>query len=512
MDKIEVVGAVVGAAKSTFTSHRVDIVTHPVPGDGPKPIHSFNPLAPNERSAGRPTPSNLPATPANRDRRDRSVRRLRTLSLPALGVAAGLLAVLFSLTTSRADVQRPALVEVWSATMTVGVDGSSPGDLDIAFSDHGYDPVKEAQPLGRISEGNFKLNGVDYAISRLAYWVRSGGATTPYHQQLGIHTGNELPTGTVFELDGVPFSVTPESRYFGTTPGRHEWDNPDLNWSNGDEVTVRLLVPVINAEIVDALGFHDGSNAFRVRVRFSKELLNNAGEVAQAFDAEMVGGTVTEARRVGRAGTEAEDWDIYVQPSGNGDVTIGLRTGQQCHLPVQLCSKDVLRIGKWQHEVRGGTWIQEWTDTTIPLLTQGVTATVVDAPSRHDGSGMFEVRVGFDAELFNSYLKVMRAFEGTTGGTVVRTRPTVRRDGTQDGTLWDITIRPDGSSDVTLALKTGGPCQAMGQPCSKDRKWITDARDFPLTILADQGETTGIRASAHSSHSSPSWTPRAGTP
>ena len=509
MDKKEVVGAVVGAAKSTFTWHRVDIVTHPVPGDGPKPIHSFNPLVPSERSAGRPTPSNLPATPANTDRRDRSVRRLRTLSLPALGVAAGLLAVLFSLTNSRADVKKPTLVEIWSATMTVGVDVSSPGDLDIAFADHGYDPVRETQPLGRISERNFNLNGVDYAISRLAYWIRSGGATAPYHQQLNIHMGNELPTGTVFELDGARFSVTPESRYFGTMPGRHEWDNPGLNWSNGDEVTVRVLVPVINAEVVDAIGFHDGSSAFRVRVRFSKELLNNAWEVAQAFEAKTVGGTVTEARRVAEAGTEGEDWDIYVQPDGSGDVTIGLRTGQECHLPVQLCSKDILRIGKWRQEVRGGTWIQEWTETTIPLLTQGVTATVVDAPHRHDGSGIFDVRVRFDAELFNSYLQVMRAFEGTTGGTVVRTRPAVRRDGTQDGTLWDITVRPDGSSDVTLTLKTGGPCQAMGQPCSKDWKWITDARGFPLTISAGQGGTNGIRASARSS---PSWTPRADTP
>ena len=113
-------------------------------------------------------------------------------------------------------------------------------------------------------------------------------------------------------------------------------------------------------------------------------------------------------------------------------------------------------------EVRSGTWVQAWTDTTIPLLAQGVTATLVEAPNRHDGSNMFNVRVRFDAELFNSYLKVMRAFEGTTGGTVVRTRPVVRRDGTQDGTLWNITVRPDGSGNVTLALKTGGRAGIWG--------------------------------------------------
>ena len=508
MDKKEVVGAVVSAANSTSTRHRVDIVTHPVPGDGPEPIHSFNPLAPSEQPAGRPTPSDLPATPANRDRRDRPVRRLRTLSLPALGVAVGLLAVFLSLTTPRAHAQKPTLVEVWSATMTVGVDVSSPTDLDVAFANHGYNPERDARPLGRISEGNFNLNGVDYAISHLGYWTRSGSAMSPSHQQLNIHTGNELPTGAVFELDGARFPVTADSRYYSTTAGRHDWDNPGLNWSDGDEVTVRLLVPVITAEVVEALGFHDGSNAFRVRVRFSKELLNNSGDVVQAFAAKTAGGTVIDALRLGAAGTEGEDWDIYVEPDDSGDVTVGLHTGGQCHLPAQLCSRDLLRIGEWLHEVRGGAWVQAWTDTKIPLLTQGVTATVVEAPDQHDGSGLFNVRVRFDAELFNSYLKVMRAFEGTTGGTVVRTRPMVRRDGTQDGTLWNITVRPDGSGDVTLALKTGGPCQAMGQPCSKDWKWITDARDFPITISARRDEATGIRASAHSS---PSWNLRTGT-
>ena len=508
MDKKEVLGAVASAVNSTSSRHYVDFVTHPVPGDGPEPIHSLNPLVPSERPAGRPTPSDLPAPPANKDRRDRSVRRLRTLSLPALGVAAGLLAFFFSLTTPMANVLEPTLVEVWSSTMTVGVDVSSSKDLGVDFVNHGYDPQRNAQPLGRISGGDFKLNGVDYSVSRLAYWTRSGSVTSPHHHQLNIHTGRELPTGSVFELNGARFPVTPDSRYFSAMAGRHAWDSPGLSWSDGEEVTIRLLVPVVSAKVVEALGFHDGSSTFRVRVRFSKELLNSPMEVQQAFAAKTAGGRIKEARRVGGVETAGEDWDIYIQPDGGGNVTVGLKTGGQCDLPAQLCSKDTVRVGKWLREVRSGTWVQAWTDMTIPLLAQGVTATLVEAPDRHDGSNMFNVRVRFDAELFNSYLKVMRAFEGTTGGTVVRTRPVVRRDGTQDGTLWNITVRPDGSGNVTLALKTGGPCRNMGQPCSKDWKWITDARDFPLTISAHRGETTVVRAPARSF---PSWILRAGS-
>lgn len=507
MDRKEVKGAVAGAVNSASTRHRGEIVTHQVPSDGPQAIHLFNPLAPGERPAGRPTPSDLPATPAKRDRRGRPVRRLRTPSLPALGVAVGLVAVFLTLVSTAAQAQGPALVEVWSETMRVGVEVSSPAALDIAFTNHGYDPESGDQPLGGISSGNFNLNGVEYAISRLAYWTRSGSAMSPRHQQLNIHTGNELPTGAVFELDGARFPITSESRYYSPTPGRHEWDHPGLNWRDGAEVKVRLLVPVITAEVIDARAFHDGSSTFRVRVRFSKELVNDAWEVVQAFAAKTTGGKVTDAGRVGSAGMGGEDWDIYVKPDGNGDVIIRLHTGGQCHLPGQLCSKDAQRVGKWLQEVRSGAWVQAWTDTTIPLLTRGVTATVVEAPSQHDGWSLFDVRIKFDDELFNSYLKVMRAFGGTTGGTVVRTRPVVRRDGTQDGTLWNVTVKPDGRGDVVLALKTGGPCQDMGQPCSKDWKWITNASDFPLTVSARRGEPAGVWATSYS----PSWSLRAGT-
>ena len=508
MDTKEVLGAIVSAVNSTCERQHVDIVTYPVPGDGPESIHSFNPLVPSERPAGRPTPSDLPAPPANKCRRGRSVRRLRTLSLPALGVAAGLLAFFLSLTTSRAQVLESTLMEVWSAAMTVGVEVSSSRDLGVDFAHRGYEPERDARPLGGISEGNFQLNGMDYRVSRLAYWTRSASPISPYHQQLNIHTDRALPTGAVFELDGTRFPVTAESRQYSPTAGRHGWDNPGLNWSDGDEVPVRLLVPVITAEVVETLGFHNGSSPFRVRVRFSKKLLNTAGEVFQAFAAKTAGGKVIDARRVGGVETEGEDWDIYVQPDGSSDVTIGLYTGGPCHLATQLCSKDMVKVGKWLQETRSGTWVQTWTDTTIPLLTQGVKATVVEAPHRHDGSRMFNVRVGFDAELFNSYLQVMRAFEETAGGTVVRARPVVRRDGTQDGTRWNITVRPHGSGDVTLDLKTGGPCWNVGQPCSKDRKWVTDARDFPLTISARRSETTVARAPARSF---PSWILRAGS-
>ena len=292
-----------------------------------------------------------------------------------------------------------------------------------------------------------------------------------------------MPTGTVFDLGGRRFTVSRNSRYYSPTPGRHEWDSPGLSWSAGDEVAVRLLVPAITVKVVGGSAFHDGSSLFRVRVRFSKVLQNGAEAVAGAFAAETAGGTISEARCVWRAGgaeREGEEWDIYIKPDGDSDVTLGLVTGGHCDLPGRLCSQDELRVGNWLHDVRSGSWIKSWTGRTIPFLTDGVTATVVGSPNRHDGSSPFDVRVRFGEELHNSYLRIMRAFEGTTGGTVVRTRPVPRHDGTHDGTLWDITVQPDGIGDVTLALKTGGPCRETGPALLEGLEVDHRSARFPL--------------------------------
>lgn len=507
MNRNEIATAAVGGAEgSTSAVHNVGLIRHRLFDDSPSADHSCHPPARSGRSAGRFNPSNLPAAPVSGGRQNRPVRRLRTLSLPALGVAAGLLAVFLAMPVLWAHAQGPAWVEVWSATIMVGVEASSRKNPDVTFTTYGYDPGGSARALGGITNDGFRLNGTDYAVSRLAYWTRSSSALSSAHQQLSIHAGNELPTGAVFDLGGKRFTVNNHSRYYSAMPGRHEWDNPGLNWSDGDEVAVRLLVPAITAKVVGGSAFHDGSSPFRVRVRFSKVLRNSA----EAFAAETTVGTITEARCAWRAdGIEpaGEEWDIYIKPDGNGDVSLGLVTGGHCDLPDQLCSKDELKVGNWVHEVRSEAWIKTWTDRTIPFLADGVTATVVDSPDWHDGSHPFDVRVRFDAELHNSYMRIMRAFEGTTGGTVVRTRPVPRYDGTHDGTLWDVTVQPDGIGDVTLALKTGGPCREIDQPCSKDWRWITAARDFPLTIAAHRSSTDRMASGRRTSvRSSLSWT------
>ena len=249
-------------------------------------------------------------------------------------------------------------------------------------------------------------------------------------------------------------------------------DEPVTSWT---DATISHFDQGITASVISAPEFHDGSRKFKVRVRFDAELSNSSGRVADAFRSITTGGTVTKARRKSNGSTPSgqQDWEITVQPDGNGDVVVQLPTGGTCDAHRQVCAKD-------------GRWITDWTDHAVPVLTDGVTATVVDPPASHDGSNGFKVRVRFSKVLRNSAAKVAQAFSAINGTVVKarRARDSNAPSGQQD---WDVTIDPDGNSDVTLSIKTGGPCSATGQPCSKDGEWITEASDFPLTIAGPSG-------------------------
>ena len=103
--------AVGGAEGSTFAVHNVGLIKRWVFDDGLSTNHSSHPPVRSGRSAGRFNPSDLPAAPVSGGRQNRPGRRLRTLSLPALGVAAGLLAVFLTMPTLWAHAQTYTLTD-----------------------------------------------------------------------------------------------------------------------------------------------------------------------------------------------------------------------------------------------------------------------------------------------------------------------------------------------------------------------------------------------------------------
>ena len=289
MNRNEVAKAVVDGAAGSTTAFQ-DGRSRQTPRHRRQPEHkSFNRPVCLERAISRQVQSLQPANSARpwRPPGPAGQTPAHALSLPALGRRGPVFWRSSSPAPApRAHAQEPALVEVWFATMTAGTIASSPHGPRRHVHNPWIRPRQGGRrALGRLSADRFELNGMDYVVSHLAYWTRSGSAVSPAHQQLSIFAGNELPTGAVFDLGGTRFPVTNDSRYYSATPGAAmSADHPGLSWSDGDEVTVRLLVPVMTAEVIEAPAFHDGSSVFRGGgVRFSGTLKSSAEEVARCL-------------------------------------------------------------------------------------------------------------------------------------------------------------------------------------------------------------------------------------
>ena len=104
------------------------------------------------------------------------------------------------------------------------------------------------------------------------------------------------------------------------------------------EPTAMVPLLPLTAEFVDMPSSHNGRNTFLFELRFSE----NVGGLSyltlrdHAFTVE--GGEVVKARRMFRPRNQR--WEITIQPSGNGAVTITLPQAEDCSVQGQICTED----------------------------------------------------------------------------------------------------------------------------------------------------------------------------
>ena len=84
----------------------------------------------------------------------------------------------------------------------------------------------------------------------------------------------------------------------------------------------------LTAALESAPDAQDGSEVFTVRLAFSEALLDSFSFATLAGPAvDTSRRTITRARRVVRQRADRWRWDIDIKPSGDGDVTLTLKTG-----------------------------------------------------------------------------------------------------------------------------------------------------------------------------------------
>ena len=99
----------------------------------------------------------------------------------------------------------------------------------------------------------------------------------------------------------------------------------------------------------------------------------------------------------------------------------------------------------------------------------GLTARFARAPSEHDGSSPFKVRVGFSEAVRMSGRRLRADVVAVAGGRTTKARPV---NGRKD--LWELTVKPGSNGDVVLTLAGGAACDSPGAVCTPDGRALAN--------------------------------------
>ena len=109
--------------------------------------------------------------------------------------------------------------------------------------------------------------------------------------------------------------------------------------------TAAVTQPLLTAEIHDAPASHDGAASFTFELRFSETPKDDFSyKTLRDHAFTVTGGEVVNARRL-EPGKNIR-WEITVQPSGNGTVTVVLPATTDCDAPGAVCTKDGSKLSQ----------------------------------------------------------------------------------------------------------------------------------------------------------------------
>ena len=109
--------------------------------------------------------------------------------------------------------------------------------------------------------------------------------------------------------------------------------------------TATVTQPLLTAEIHDAPASHDGAASFTFELRFSETPKDDFSyKTLRDHAFTVTGGEVVHARRL-EPGKNIR-WEITVQPSGNGTVTVVLPATTDCDAPGAVCTEDGSKLSQ----------------------------------------------------------------------------------------------------------------------------------------------------------------------
>ena len=233
---------------------------------------------------------------------------------------------------------------LWIARLTVGSYGPE------TFGRWGFlmDPTNS---FGKLAPRVLTYNAVDYQI-RVLGWTRGprtlGGVIHTSTLDLFMRE-SAIPDEWGLRLNGRRYR-TSEGARGNPDPGEHLviWPDPDLSLALGETYDVVLYrepsapkdesydpSAPLTAEFERLPTSHNGTAPFRVGLQFSEEIEISSNDFGNGV-LEVTGGSVQDARQLNPPGKAG--WDITVQPSGIGSVSIALAGNRDCGTTGAVCT------------------------------------------------------------------------------------------------------------------------------------------------------------------------------
>ena len=219
---------------------------------------------------------------------------------------------------------------------------------------------------------------------------------------------------------------------------------------------------------------HNGSDSFRIRVAFSETPESGFSYTTMRDHAFTVtGGDVTGARRL--VSGKNLRWEVTVQPSGNADVTVELPVTTDCAAQGAICTDNDEKLSNSLNLTVSGP------EATPPpaVVVTALTVSVESAPTSHNGSDSFRIRVAFSEtpKTGFSYTTMRDDAFTVTGGDVTGARRLVSGKNLR----WEITVQPSGNADVTVELPVTTDCTAQGAICTDNDEKLSNSLNLTVS-------------------------------
>ena len=248
-----------------------------------------------------------------------------------------------------------------------------------------------------------------------------------------------------------------------------------LTDDRGNEETLTSAVTVavaaapspLTVSVESAPTSHNGSDSFRIRIAFSETPESGFSYTTMRDHAFTVtGGDVTGARRL--VSGKNLRWEITVQPSGNADVTVELPVTTDCTAQGAICTDN---DDKLSNSLNLTVSAPEATPPAV--VASALTVSVESAPTSHNGSNSFRIRVAFSEtpKTGFSYTTMRDHAFTVTGGDVTGARRLVSGKNLR----WEITVQPSGNADVTVELPVTTDCAAQGAICTGNDEKLSNS-------------------------------------